>query len=277
MANRARPGNPSAQLKIAAPLMLAYVMDVLGLIITKGVVGRLGHTELGAVGIAADVAFQLAIVTMGFFSVVGVLVAGALGAKRREEVTAALLQGLWLALLIGATLGVLVWNMPHLLRLFGQTEEIIAISRPYAHGMAFSMLPMIVFAVLRGFAAAMMRSGAVLVVTVLSVVMQFGLMRGLVLGEFGLPRLEVAGAGLAFALTTYARCLLLAAAVWWIVRRGKLANASRGSRGICLEAWCLHRARLARRGPSWRSSQACSVQRPSCLAGLGQFHLRPIR
>lgn len=211
-----------AQLKIAAPLMLAYVVDIMGMIITKAVVGRLGHTELAAVGVAADISFQLAIVSMGFFSVVGVLVAGALGAKRREDVLAALFQGLWLAVAVGITLGVAVWNMPHILRLLGQEETLIRISTPYAHCFAFAMVPFLMFAVLRNFAAAMMRSSAVLVVAVASVAVQYLLNLGLVLGLFGLPRLEVFGSGLALLLTNLLRCALLGLAVIWIIRREKL-------------------------------------------------------
>lgn len=212
----------AAQFKIAAPLMLAYVMDVLGMVITKAVVGRLGHTELAAVGITADISFQLAIISMGFFSVVGVLVAGALGAKRREDVTIALLQGLWLAAAVGSVLGVIVWNMPHILRFLGQREEIIALSAPYAHCFAFAIVPILVFAVLRSFAAAMMRSGAVLIVTTASIAVQYILNRGFVLGEFGFPRWEVFGSGFAMAITALLRCCLLALAVLWIVRTEKL-------------------------------------------------------
>lgn len=211
-----------AQLKIAAPLMLAYVVDVSGMVITKVVVGQLGHTELAAVGISADIGFQLAIICMGFFSVVGVLVAGALGAKRREDVTASLLQGLWLAVFVGAVLGVLVWNMPHILRALGQSEEIITLTKPYVQCFAFSLMPVLLFAVLRSFAAAMMRSSAVLVVTLASVAVQYFLNRGFVLGEFGFPRWEIFGSGVAMLLTTLLRFSLLAIAVVWIIKRERL-------------------------------------------------------
>ncbi len=211
-----------ALLRIASPLMVSYVADVAGVVITKAVVGRLGYLELAGVGVAADISFQFAIVTMGFFSVVGVLVAGALGARRREDVTGALLQGLWLAALLGGVLSILVWNMGAVLAFAGQSPEVVAVAAPFARGFAFAMLPMILFSVLRAFAAAMMRTGMVMGVTLVSVALQYFVMRGLVHGEFGLPALGVTGAGVGWSVIAWLRCILLAGFVAWLVVGEKL-------------------------------------------------------
>jgi MATE family multidrug resistance protein len=208
-----------ALLRIAAPLMISYVADVMGVVITKAVVGRLGYLELAGVGVAADLGFQFVIVTMGFFSVVGVLVAGALGAREHEKVAAALLQGLWLALVIGLALTVLVWNMDVLLGWAGQAPDVIAIAGPFSHGFAFAVLPMILFSVLRATAAAMMRTGMVMAITIASVTVQYFVMTGFVHGAVGLPGLGAAGAGYGWAAIAWLRCLLLGLFVIWLLRR----------------------------------------------------------
>ena len=66
-----------ALLVIAMPLIFAYLADVLMIITAKMVVGRLGAMELAAAGISTDLSYQMCIVLMGFFSVVGVLVSEA--------------------------------------------------------------------------------------------------------------------------------------------------------------------------------------------------------
>ena len=69
-----------ALIVIALPLIFAYLADVLMIITAKMVVGRLGATELAAAGISTDLSYQMCIILMGFFSVVGVLVSEARGA-----------------------------------------------------------------------------------------------------------------------------------------------------------------------------------------------------
>jgi MATE family multidrug resistance protein len=115
-----------------------------------------------------------------------------------------------------------VLNLGPVLRLAGQDAEVIRISGPYYTAFAFAMLPIIWFGVLRSFAAAMMRTGFVMTITVATVVLNYLLMQGLVHGSFGLPRLGIAGAGIAWAISMWFKCLSLAAYTFWLVRREKL-------------------------------------------------------
>lgn len=204
-----------ALLRIAAPLMISYVADVTGVVITKAVVGRLGFLELAGVGVAADISFQLFIICKGFFAVVGVLVAGALGARQRERIMVALLQGLWLALVIGIALTILVWNLESILRFAGQSPEVLAIAGPFARAFSLAMLPMLLFAVLQGLAAAMMRTGMVMAIVVASAVLQYFIMTGFVHGA----GLGAAGAGYGWAALAWLRLACLALFVVWLLRR----------------------------------------------------------
>ena len=211
-----------AILVIAMPLVFAYLADVLMVVTAKMVVGRLGAVELAAAGISTDVSYQMCIVLMGFFSVVGVLVSEALGALRREAVVPELVRGLVLAGLFGVVVTVVVLNLGTVLRLTGQDPEVIAISGPYYQGFAFAMLPIIWFCVLRSFVAALMKTGFVLAITVITVVLNYLLMQGLVHGSFGLPDLGIAGAGVAWSISMWFKCLALAAYTFWLVRRQRL-------------------------------------------------------
>jgi Na+-driven multidrug efflux pump len=85
-----KPQEAANLLRIALPLIFAYLADVLTIVTLRVVVGKLGYRELAAAGVSIDVSFQIAIVIMGFFSVVGVLAASALGASRRQDALPAL-------------------------------------------------------------------------------------------------------------------------------------------------------------------------------------------
>ena len=210
-----------ALLVIALPLIFAYLSDVLMVVTAKMVVGRLGAFDLAAAGISTDLSYQMCIVLMGFFSVVGVLVAGALGSGRRQDTLPELIRGLVLAGGLGLIVTLVVLNLGSVLSLAGQDPEVIRTAAPYYHNFAFAMLPIVWFGVLRSFAAALMRTGFVMAITVLTVVLNYVLMQGLVHGGFGLPQLGIAGAGLAWALSMWFKCLCLATYILVLVRREK--------------------------------------------------------
>lgn len=218
-----RPQEVRALLIIALPLVFAYLADVLMVVTAKMVVGRLGAIELAAAGISTDLAYQLCIVLMGLFSVVGVLVSEALGAGRRQDALAHLLRGLVLSSVLGVAVTIIVFNLGTVLWLGGQDAKVMALAAPYYFNFAFAMLPIIWFGVLRSFAAAMMRTGFVMAITVITVVLNYGLMQGLVHGDFGLPRMGLAGAGLAWSISMWFKCLCLAAYTLWLVAREKLS------------------------------------------------------
>jgi multidrug resistance protein, MATE family len=215
----ARTREAKALLIIALPLIFAYVADVLMVVTAKMVVGRLGYLELAAAGISTDMSYQMCIVLMGFFSVVGVLVSGALGAGRRQEVMPSLWRGLLLAGVLGVVVTVIVLNLDAVLRLARQDAEVIRLSSPFYQSFAFAMLPIIWFGVLRSFVSALMRTGFVMAITMVTVVLNYGLMQGLVHGDFGLPNLGLAGAGIAWSISMWFKFLCLAAYTAWLVRR----------------------------------------------------------
>ena len=121
-----------ALLVIALPLIFAYLADVLMVVTAKMVVGRLGALELAAAGISTDLSYQMCIVLMGFFSVVGVLVSEALGAAREADALPELIRGLILSGILGrhrrrlsCSTSVIVLNAA------GQDAEVIRMSAPY--------------------------------------------------------------------------------------------------------------------------------------------------
>ncbi len=101
----------AALLKIALPLVFAYLADVLMVVTTKIVIGKLGYVELAAAGVSADIGFQFAIIVKGLFSAVGVFAAEAYGAARKDEALVALVRGLALAAIFGLALTALTLNM----------------------------------------------------------------------------------------------------------------------------------------------------------------------
>ncbi len=212
-----------ALLVIALPLVFAYLSEVLMVVTAKMVVGRLGALELAAAGISTDLSYQMCIVLMGLFSVVGVLVSEAFGASRKQDALPHLMRGLVLSSALGLLATLVVLNLDVVLKWAGQDENVMVLAAPYYFYFAFAMLPIIWFGVLRSFAAAMMRTGFVMAITIITVVLNYVLMQGLVHGDFGLPRFGLAGAGLAWSISMWFKFICLAIYSWWLVRRVNLS------------------------------------------------------
>ena len=197
-------------LRIALPLIAAYLAEFAMFVTTKVVVGRLGYQELAAVGLAGELSFEILIILMGLLSIVGVLVAQAEGAGRKRDAGHAVRQGLIVATALGLPATALVWNLAPLLALTGQDPRVIELAAPYLHGLAGFVLPVLWFSVLRSFVAALARTGAVMVIAVAAVALNYVLTLGLVRGAFGLPELGAAGAGWATTLVSWAMVAALA-------------------------------------------------------------------
>ena len=202
-------------LKIALPLIAAYLAEFAMFVTTKIVVGTLGYQELAAVGLASDLSFEALIILMGFLSIVGVLVAQAEGAGRKRDAGQAARQGLIVATLCGIPATVLIWNLSAVMPLIGQDPIVVELAEPYLHALAGVVLPVLWFSVLRTFVAALARTGAVMVITVSAVGLNYVLTRGFVLGEFGLPNLGLAGAGWATTIVSWLMVLCLVVYIYF--------------------------------------------------------------
>ena len=235
-----------ALLVIALPLVAAYFSEYLMFVTTKVVVGTLGFRELAAVGLAGELMFELLVILMGMLSIVGVLAAQAEGAGVKRDAGRAVRQGAFVAIAVGIPATWLVCQLDMMMVWTGQDPDVIRLARPFLYWGAPSVLPVLFFAVMRNFVAALSRTGAVMVITVTSVALNWVLTEGLVHGRFGLPRMEIAGAGLAMSIVSWVMFLALLGYVWGTARlrgwrtdgsTGRTAAARRDRASTCARTW----------------------------------------
>ncbi len=204
----------AAIVRISGPLAAAYLAEIAMGITDMVIVGRVGSVELAGVGLASSVLFEILIVSVGVVSIVAVLAAEARGAGSTEGVRHAVRQGFLVALLLGIPGAIGGWHLAPLLAMTGQEPDVIVFADRYLRAAAWSIIPYLLFVVLRSFLAAIARAGAVMVVTVAAIGVNALLTYGLVFGEWGMPAMGVAGAGWATTITVW---LMLAALVSYTV------------------------------------------------------------
>jgi MATE family multidrug resistance protein len=203
-------GELRALAALAVPLALAQLAQIA--INTTDVVmmGWLGTEALAAGGLAVNIWILPALFGIGVASALPPLVAEALGARRSRQVRRVVRQSLWVvaAVTIPPALA-LAFSAP-LLRALGQEPAIAAAAETYlraaAPGLPFAAFTM----ALRGFVTSFGHTRAVLAVMSAAVLLNAISNYGLMFGNFGLPRLELVGAGVSSTLVNVATFVALA-------------------------------------------------------------------
>ena len=195
-------------LKLAWPMALTQLGQIAMLTTDVAMIGRLGEKALGAAALAHAILFAAFVLGMGLVSAVAPLAAQAYGRGDDEGVRAALRVGLWATLLVGAPLTAVQFWGYELLVLAGQAPDTAVLAARYLHGLAWSVAPGWAFIALRGFMGAVNRPQPALWIMVAAVPANALLAYGLIYGAFGLPNLDMLGAGVA---TTIVNILMLIA------------------------------------------------------------------
>jgi MATE family multidrug resistance protein len=174
-------------------------------------IGHIGDAELAAVGLAHLILFCGFVLGMGIVSAVAALAAQAYGARKPRMVRRSLRMGLWAAVILGVPINVVQLYGEDILLAAGQSSEAAALAARYLQSLAWSMIPAWCFIALRNFMGAVNRPEPALWVTLVAIPANALLAYALIHGEFGLPRLDLLGAGLA---TTTVNVGMVIAGVW---------------------------------------------------------------
>lgn len=185
-----------ATLALALPIVLTQVAQI-GIRTTDTIfMGRLGTEELAAGALGSNLYYLLYLVGLGIIVSVSALIARAKGAGDVDEVRRFVRQGFWVATAIGSPFVFILWQIEIILLFLGQSTTSAALAEDYIHLMVWGLVPSLWMVSLRCFVSAMSRPHSVLLVTVAGVVINAFGDYALMFGNFGLPAMGLAGAGL---------------------------------------------------------------------------------
>lgn len=176
--------------------------------------GWLGPQYLAAGSLATSFFNIFLLSGFGVVSAVAPIVAQARGAREFRSVRRAVRQGLWAAILLAALMIPIVWQIRPILAALHQDVEVIDLADGFMHAAAWLFLPALGSIVLRSFLAAHAATRVILVITLGGVALNVLLDWALIFGHFGLPRLELVGAGLS---TTLVNCAMFLAMLGYVV------------------------------------------------------------
>lgn len=177
------------------------------------IVGRLGSNELAAVGLSADWFYVLLLMGMGVVSIVGVLAAQSLGANNLNGARHAVEQGLIVATLMSVPVMLGIWYLGPALRLANQDPHVLQLVIDYSRPLAWCVLPVLWFAVLRSFVTAMARTSVIMLIAAVALILNLAINYVLVFGKFGFPAFGVAGAAYGTVIVNWLMFIAMSAHV----------------------------------------------------------------
>jgi MATE family multidrug resistance protein len=192
-----RPGELSAQVRLAIPLVAQQLGFQLMGTVDAALLGRYNDSALAAAGVGNNLLF--AITALGFGVVMGLdtVVPQAVGAGRRDDARRALGAGLRLAILTGLGCTLVVLATPGILALAGVPAEVANDARVYIDLRAIGIVPFMLSIALRSYLAAHNITRPLIAAVIAGNVANALLDVLLIYGAGPIPALGVAGAALA--------------------------------------------------------------------------------
>ena len=204
-------------LRLAMPLMIGQLSQMLMGVIDTLMVGKLGVTELAALTFATSLFHVPFVFGIGLLTSVSVFSSNARGADDAAKARASCLDGLWMALWIGLLLFAVAWLVSMRLDWFRQPPEVAAGMVGYFRILMASMVPALASIALKNHADALNRPWPPFWIFLGGVLLNIFLNWLLIYGNLGFPKMGFEGAAWA---TLIARTAILLAMLIWLSMAG---------------------------------------------------------
>ncbi|QCK16510.1 MATE family efflux transporter [Mangrovivirga cuniculi] len=208
---------------LAVPVMISQLGHIMVNVADSAMVGQLGKTPLAGSALAGSI-FSLAM-TFGIGLSIGVtpFVAAADGEKNYKRLGGLLYNGMIVGIGGGLLLCLLVFAVFPALPYFNQPPEVVTIAKPYLAVIGFSLIPLMLFQILRQFVEGLAFTREAMVIILLSNVLNIILNYIFIFGKLGMPAMGLLGAG----YSTLISRVVMMLAIWFFVAKNKRFNIHR--------------------------------------------------
>ena len=200
-------------LRLALPLMIGQLSQMLLGVADTVMVGRLGVTELAALTFANSLFHLPFVFGIGVLTAVSVFTSNSRGANDAPAARASCRNGLILGSALGVLLFALSWIGSDHLGSLGQPLEVAARTTRYFRILMASVIPALASIALKNHADALNRPWPPFWIFLGGVLLNIGLNWIMIYGKLGCPSLGMEGAAWA---TLIARSAILAAMIVWL-------------------------------------------------------------
>lgn len=197
-------GEIRAMLALSWPMVLTNLAQVAMTATDVMMIGRLGADMLAAGALGSNLYFAPLILGLGLVYAASPMMATELGRRRHSvrDIRRTVRQGLWLAILGAIPIWIILWNGEAILLAMGQEPALAEQAGIYLRWLQWAILPFYGYIVLRSFISALERPGWALVIMFIAVAFNALGNWLLIFGNWGFPKMGIAGSGLATSLSS---------------------------------------------------------------------------
>ncbi len=198
-----------ALLRLAAPVVLSQLGQVVVQFADNAMVGRLGALPLAATAFGGSVAFILFIfgigISLGLTPIIGALYARG----ERREMAANLHNAIVLYTLIGVIITALQLAFTPVMYHLGQPVEVVDMALPYYRYMAWGMIPIMLYGAFKQFLEGVGNTTTAMIIVIICNSLNIFLNWVFIYGNLGAPEMGAAGAGLATLISRVAMPIIM--------------------------------------------------------------------
>lgn len=132
-------------LKLSWPIIIGQLGMVLTGFFDNLMVAKLGHEELAAAGICNSIYFLISIFPMGVTMAFATIVSLLLGRNKAQSTQLLVRDSFYVTLILSALTTITIYISIVYFDLFGQTPEVVVLSKPYLKLLMWSLAPMLLF------------------------------------------------------------------------------------------------------------------------------------
>ena len=197
--------------RLAWPLAGAEVLSLSMVFVDTIVVAGLGSAALAAMAMASALVTTLAVLCIGMISPVSALISQAVGAGRPQDVGRTMHRALFLTLILASFSVAVCFFSDQILLAFRQDATLVPQARSFLLALSWGIPAGLLYQTLRQMTEGVSDTGPSVLVAGCAAILNAVLDYGLVYGHFGLPRLELFGAGLGTAICNWGMLLAMLA------------------------------------------------------------------
>lgn len=188
-------------LKLAFPIILGEVAQMMLGIIDTAMVGAVNYKQLAAAALVMSVINIPYVFGIGITISVSQMVSMAHGRRDGKLVSHYLYNGFWLCTFSAVAISLLIELSRNILFHLDQDPEVARLALPYLEIMGWSIIPMILFLALKQFTDGLEFTKTAMILSLGALPLNAFLNWILIYGNWGFPKLELLGAGWATLIT----------------------------------------------------------------------------
>jgi putative MATE family efflux protein len=186
------------------PLILAQLSEIVFSLVDTVMVGKLGTTELASVGLSMTAVCFIQAAILGIGNGVQAQASRRVGEGKKVLVGDAMKSGIYLAITLGIPLIFLsIWLAPFFMNLISDNKEIADYGTKYFEIRMIGIIGYAINISFRGFWSSLKLDKYFTWITLISHALNIILNYLLIYGNYGFPRLEVAGSAIATNIALY--------------------------------------------------------------------------